>query len=126
MSIPRNLSIHADTLNSDGNFTSITDTGNLTFTGTGNRITGDFSNATVASRVAFQTSTVNSNTLLTVIPNGTATQAQITVFGASDPANTSTGLLINIATEVSLRSAPSPTAVKYEPVVLAYKGGLAL
>jgi hypothetical protein len=36
---------------------SLSNSGNLTFTGTGNRITGDFSNATVANRVAFQSST---------------------------------------------------------------------
>ena len=50
----------------------ISDSGNLTFTGTGNRITGDFSNATVANRVVFQTSTANDNTLITAIPNGTS------------------------------------------------------
>jgi hypothetical protein len=57
---------------------------NLNFTGTGNRITGDFSNATIASRVMFQTSTVNSATLLGVIPNGTNLQSQIAL--ESDPA----------------------------------------
>lgn len=51
----------------------ITDSGNLDFTGTGNRITGDFSNATVANRVAFQTSTVNGATDLLMAPNGSST-----------------------------------------------------
>jgi len=37
--------------------------GNLSFTSTGQRITGDFSNATAANRVAFQSSTTNGNTL---------------------------------------------------------------
>ena len=72
-----------------GTFTSLTDSGNLTFTGTGNRITGDFSNATVANRVIFQTSTVNGNTLVRAIPNGTATQANIAVTNSSDPSNCS-------------------------------------
>ena len=55
--------------------TSITDSGNLTFTGTGNRILGDFSNGTFANRVAFQTSTTNSATTVYAIPNGTSTTA---------------------------------------------------
>ena len=50
---------------------SLSLSGNLTFTGTGNRITGDFSNATVANRVMFQTSTANSATNISIIPNGT-------------------------------------------------------
>jgi len=59
---------------------------NLTFSGTGQRITGDFSNATLANRVAFQSRTVNGTTSLQVIPNGTAVQTQL--FFCSDPAYT--------------------------------------
>ena len=66
-----------------GTFTSLSDSGNLTFTGTGNRITGDFSNGTQLNRVAFQTSTTNAATVLTVIPNGTGTQSQLNL--ESDP-----------------------------------------
>ena len=72
-----------------GTFTSLSDSGNLTFTGTGNRITGDFTNATVASRVAFQTSTVNGNTTVNAIPNGTATSSQFITHNATDPGNSS-------------------------------------
>jgi len=62
---------------------------NLTFTGTGGRITGDFSNATVVNRVLFQTSTINGNTSLGVLPNGTSTTASFTLFNNSDPTNAS-------------------------------------
>ena len=55
---------------SSGRFTSLSDSGNLAFTGTGNRITGDFSNATTANKVAFKTSTVDGTTVVTAIPNG--------------------------------------------------------
>ena len=60
-----------------GNFsaltvTSLTDSGNLTFTGTGNRITGDFNNGTVTNKVIFQTSTANSPTTLSVAPSGSS------------------------------------------------------
>jgi len=68
---------------------------NLTFTGTGNRITGDFSNATIANRALFQTSTVNGSTALGVIPNGTGTIGQINFFSSSDPANSSVLSLLN-------------------------------
>jgi hypothetical protein len=62
------------------------------FSATGQRITGDFSNATPANRVAFQTSTVNGNTGLYAIPNGTATTANYIVSANSDPTNTSIGV----------------------------------
>jgi hypothetical protein len=74
---------------STGSFTSLTDSGNLAFTGTGNRITGDFTNATVANRVMFQTSTVNGNTAVGAIPNGTSTTSTINVYNNSDPTNSS-------------------------------------
>ena len=60
---------------------------NLTFSGTGNRILGDFSNATVANRVAFQTSTANSNTIAVVIPSGTGNLATFQFYNNSDPTN---------------------------------------
>jgi len=70
-----------------GTFTSITDSGNLTFTGTGNRITGDFSNATRTSQIAFQTSTANSVTNINALPSGTQTQSNFYAYTATDPDN---------------------------------------
>ena len=72
---------------STGAFTSLTDSGNLTFTGTGNRIRGDFSNATVANRVAFQTSTTNGNTSVTFLPNGTGNISGFQFYNNSDLTN---------------------------------------
>lgn len=77
--------------------------GNLTFTGTGQFIRGDFSNATLTNRVYFQTSTANSPTNIGVIANGTATASSLVLNGSSDPLNTarlaltggSTGSIIN-------------------------------
>ena len=63
--------------------------GNLAFTGTGNRITGDFSNATTANRVMFQTSTVNSKTSLNAVPNGTGVGSEVVLFSNVDPSNSS-------------------------------------
>jgi len=48
---------------------------NLAIDGSGKRITGDFSNATVVSRALFQTSTANGASIIPVIPNGTSNSA---------------------------------------------------
>ena len=63
----------------------ITNSGNLVFTGTANRITGDFSTATIANRVMFQSSVTNGNTTLSMIPNGASTTSQFIVYNNSDP-----------------------------------------
>lgn len=62
--------------------------GNLAFapTGSAQRITGDFSNATFANRPLFQTSTANGFTGVDAIPNGTGAGAAFEVFSASNPA----------------------------------------
>jgi hypothetical protein len=62
-------------------------TSGLAFSGTGLKITGDFSNATLASRLMFQTSTTNGSTSIFAIPNGTSTSAAWTAFNGPDPAN---------------------------------------
>jgi hypothetical protein len=87
-----------------GTFTSLSDSGNLTFTGTGNRITGDFTNATVANRVAFQTSTANSTTSVFILPSGTGTTGQLAAFNNSDPTNASNINLTVTTTESSIRA----------------------
>ena len=78
-----------NTTPSSGAFTTLTDSGNLNFTGISNRITGDFSNATVSSRVFFQTSIANSPTSVGVMPNGTSSISTLQVFNSSDPNNAS-------------------------------------
>jgi hypothetical protein len=67
----------------------ISTAGNLIFTTTGDRIIGDMSNATLANRLMFQTSTANSNSILSVIPSGTATTTAFQAFNNSDPTNAS-------------------------------------
>ena len=105
----------------DGFFSSITDAGNLTFTGTGNRITGDFSNATVANRVMFQTSTTNGSTSIGVFPNGTSTTTNINLFGGTDAANASIGQLVNTGTEVRL-GAVNTGAGTFLPITMSTSG----
>jgi len=96
---PANSSITQLTL--QGNTTA---NGNLNFTGTTPRITGDFSNASAASRLMLQTSTANGVTSVEVIPNGTATQAQYNVANANDPTNTSLGQFSAFSTEIRVTS----------------------
>lgn len=74
------------------------------FEGTGRRITGDMSNATLSNRLAFQTSTVNGNTTISLIPNGTGNTVQFAGF--TDPAmtNSAIGALYIDAAEVRLAS----------------------
>jgi hypothetical protein len=103
-----NTSIGASTA-STGSFTSLTDSGNLAFTGTGNRITGDFSNATVANRVAFQTSTVNGDTNLGVIPNGTSTNTRFSFYNNVDTANSSLLNVVCTSSSTILNSAATGT-----------------
>lgn len=114
-----NAAAIADTLAdlSAGNYS-----GNLTFTGTGNRITGDFSNATVANRVMFQSSTVNGSTLVSAIPNGTATAAYSQAYNSSAPDNAAwIGIGINTA-DARLMSDRAGTGT-YLPMTF-FTGGL--
>ena len=95
--------------------------GNVAISGTGRRITGDFSNATVANRVMFQTSTVNSSTSVSAIPNGTNVQSDFFAFNASDPTNASLILMRSGASETTIRSAITGTG-SYLPMTF-HTGG---
>jgi hypothetical protein len=67
---------------------SLSGNGNVNILRTGARITGDFSNATIANRVIVQSSTVNGQSRFTVIPNGTDPTAAIDLYpNAADLAN---------------------------------------
>lgn len=104
---------------------SLTDSGNLTFTGTGNRITGDFSNATVANRVTFQTSTVNGSSVVGVIPNGTGTISQFAAYGSADPANsqvTRVDVRGGVESRIESTYAGTPSSGTYLPMTF-YTGG---
>jgi trimeric autotransporter adhesin len=85
-------------------------TGNLSLLATGVRIKGDFSNATVANRIWFQTSTADSNSTISVMPSGTGSVAQFQASSSSDLANASFGSLQVGSGYVSLISGNSGTA----------------
>jgi hypothetical protein len=117
----------AITLDGTNGITTETGTGDvsvgddLIFTGTGNRITGDFSNATLANRVAFQTSTVNSNTGLGVISNGTGNSTGMRFFNGSDPTNSAALFVGSGATDAYIQSIITGTGT-YLPMTF-YTGG---
>jgi hypothetical protein len=94
---------------------------NLAFTGTGNRITGDFSNATFTNRASFQTSTTNGNTIIPILPNGTATTCGILAFANSDPTNSSFALVADTNGAVVFRAGITGTGT-YEPMTF-FTGG---
>jgi hypothetical protein len=104
-----------------GGASSLTTSGNLTFTGTGNRITGDFSNATLANRVAFQTSTTNSSTVIQTIPNGTSTTSGYIAFGSSDTTNSSYAIIADTGGTVAFRAGITGTGT-YEPMTFQTGG----
>jgi hypothetical protein len=54
--------------------------GNLAFSSTAQRITGDMSNATIANRVSFQTSTASSNTLIPILNTQASNGASVFQF----------------------------------------------
>lgn len=102
--------------------TGLTNSGNLTFTGTGNRITGDFTNATITNRTMFQTSTANSSTGIYALPSGSSTAASWQATNNSDPTNASKILIAtNGATDVQLVSGINGTGT-YLPLTF-YNGG---
>lgn len=102
--------------NSD--ITSLTGlSGNVSFTGTANRFTGDFSNATLASRALLQTSTANSSSSIGVIPNGTSTTSSFIAYNASTPTNTSWIALLVSTAEAKLTSGQSGSGA-YLPLTI--------
>jgi len=100
---------------------AISTNNNLTFTDTGNRITGDFSNATQTNRVAFQTSTTNGNTSVNVLPNGTSVISAVNTFNNSDPTNASLAGIVVTSTDGRLQAGITGTGT-YLPLTF-YTGG---
>jgi len=68
-------------------------TGDLRFSGTGQRILGDMSNGTLTNRLSFQTTTANAATVLHIIPNGSGTVAGFKAESDSTFANSSVASL---------------------------------
>lgn len=111
------LTVTGATVNTGG----ISTAGNLTFTSTGNRITGDMTNATTASRLYFQNSVANQATVLGLLPNGTSTQSQINLETDSALTNGVVGQVIQNNTELRFQTLIRGTGA-YTPLTM-YTGG---
>ena len=71
--------------------TNPTIAGNALFSSAGARIQGDFSNATLANRTAFQDKTTNNETAVYALPNGTSNVSAYYVSNNSNPVNAAFG-----------------------------------
>lgn len=93
----------------------------LTFLGTGRRIFGDLSNATTSDRLSFQSSTLNGNSGVISIPNGTGTQASFGAFNSSNPNNASSTYIATTSAESQLGAAKTGTG-NYLPLTFYTNG----
>jgi len=75
-------------ITSVGTLTSLTVSGNVTVSGTGSRIVGDFTSA-ANNRLAFQTSTANSLSIVAALPSGTGTTSILRAYCGSTPSTAS-------------------------------------
>ena len=76
---------------------------------TASAIKGDFSNATASSRLAFQTSTANGNTIVTAKPNGIGTAGYFIAHNASDADNSSYIYMAALGSEAVIRTEKNGT-----------------
>jgi hypothetical protein len=94
-----------------------------TYSATGARIQGDFSNATLTNRASLQTSTTNGATGVNVLPNGSGTVSALTAFNNSDPTNAGyVGLGIS-STSTSLTSANTGSGTALPLIIYVGSGG---
>ncbi|CAB4131882.1 hypothetical protein UFOVP137_13 [uncultured Caudovirales phage] len=99
----------------------LADDTSVTFTPTGMRIKGDFSNGTLANRMLFQNSAANSQTSIGVIPSGTATNTSLILFAGSAPDNSTIGFVQQTESIFAVSSSKSGTGA-YTPMAF-YTGG---
>lgn len=78
--------------------------GNLRINGAARRILADLSNATDANRLLFQSSTVNGDSYVGVIPNGTATTSAFVAYNNANPAAGNAAILRATTAAVELSS----------------------
>ncbi len=110
---------------STGGFTTLTANTSVTFTGTANRIIGDFSNSTIISRAMFQSATTNGATSIGSIPNGTGVASNFVAFNTSDPTNSGYCQIVGSTSEASIVSGITGTGT-YLPLNLKTSGATRL
>ena len=108
--------------NVGGNFSFVAT--DLTFTGTGGKILGDFSNSTPTNRLVFQTTTVSGNTIVDAIPATGGSSSSISVCN-TDTNNYSALEMYCGEYETALLSAKKNSG-SYLPFSLYVGGGQAM
>lgn len=94
---------------------------NLDISGNGLRLRGDFSSG-ISSRLCLQSYVPNGNSLVGIIPNGTATIGRLTLFNTSDPANAGAFVIESTSTSNNITSSFTGTGTT-KRLVLSYSGG---
>jgi len=87
----------------------------------GSKIMGDMSNATLANRLTFQSTTLNGNSIYNIIPNGAGTAAGIQLYNASDFSNHSR-LAIQARTTGHILNSVNLGTGAIQPIQLAING----
>ena len=99
----------------------IDDNGNLNITGTGKRITGDFSALTDRNRLSFETSTLNSLTVVNSFPNGTGILSAFRAFNTAQGLNSSFTEVYCDQTQSMIRAGRTGTGI-YQPMTFNVNG----
>lgn len=94
---------------------------NITVAGTGKRFRADLSNASLASRFVFQSSTTNGGTYVTTLPNGTGTASGFSALNASSTTNFSYLNLLVDTSQATIDSSAVGSATAL-PMVFATSG----
>lgn len=116
------VSIQGNTTLGDASTDSVTVNGaTFTYIATGTRIKGDFSNATLASRMMFQSSGTNQQTSVGILPSGTATNSSLILYAGSAPDNATLGFIQQ--TEALLVIAASKSGTGAFTPMSFYTGG---
>jgi hypothetical protein len=95
--------------------------GDLTLSGVGYNFSGDFSNATIASRNAFKSSTTNGNTVVGALPNGSATGSAWQAYNAANPTNAGLASVEASTSAVTFASSIRGSGT-YVPMILSTGG----
>jgi hypothetical protein len=106
-------------------FTDTQTMAGLSLSGTGTKITADFSNATQSSRAAIQTSTTNGATTVSVLPNGTSTSGGISLYGSSN-ADLAPRLNLNHDSSAAVIQSDISGAASYTPLQFKTGGSAAI
>jgi hypothetical protein len=108
-------------LNTNPTLSGVTVAGDISITGTGRRITGDFSHGVPSNRIYFQTSAVDSETVVGAIPSGTSKNSRFTVYNSNNPDSSSSVSLYARAADVRI-SADREGGGSYLPITIYTNG----